>query len=80
MKIRHTAPYGHRRSPQDTTTPPAPTSEKKGKADVSTTSTYKSDSVTCQQFTRLQKEIYDPREVAECPTKWIPPPEARSKT
>ena len=79
LKIRHTAPYGNRRNPDITKTPPAPSSEKKVKADVSTSSTHKSAYVTYQQFTGLKKEIYDPREVAEYPTKWIPPPEARQK-
>ena len=49
---------------------------KKKKTDVSTVLKCESDYVKSQQFSRETNKVYDPREVAECPNKWITPLEA----
>ena len=79
MKIRHTAPYGNRRSPHYRTTPPTSPLEKKMKANVSTTPKEETDDITSSQSPGIKNKVYDPRDIAECPKKWIPPPEARRR-
>ena len=72
MKLRHTAPYGNRRDPTTATTlPPCPVKKKLPPAKPTIVATAKKVNPSAAEF--------NPREAAECPNRWIPPPEARTR-